>query len=113
MNKKFCDKCLKEVNCEYKEVVVTEILSGKQVKYLKKYYTCLECGNDFYDDLIDYNIEAANTQLRKINNIITIIAIFLLFIFFPQTIFINNIILRIINKTVIDDIDISNKIKNI
>lgn len=72
MNKKFCDKCLKEVNCEYKEMVVTEILSGKQVKYLKKYYTCLECGNDFYDDLIDYNIEAANTQLRKINNIITI-----------------------------------------
>ena len=42
------------------------------MKYLKKYYTCLECGSDFYDDLIDYNIETANTQLRKVNNIITV-----------------------------------------
>jgi hypothetical protein len=35
MNKKFCDKCLKEVNCEYKEMVVTEILSGKQLNQKK------------------------------------------------------------------------------
>ena len=72
MKIKFCDNCLKEVNCEYKELMVTEFLCGKEVKYLKKYYTCSECGTDFFDDLFDYNVNAANAQLRKMNDIITI-----------------------------------------
>lgn len=70
MKKKFCDHCLKEVNYQYKEEFVKETIHNITIKYLKKYYICLECGNQFYDDLLDYNVESANNELRGKNNLI-------------------------------------------
>lgn len=72
MKKKFCDNCLKDVNCQYKEEVVSEIIDHESVTYLKKYYICDNCNHIFYDDLLDYNVTTANTELRKLNNLITI-----------------------------------------
>lgn len=69
--KKFCDKCLKEVECTYHEKETELIIDNNKINYLKKYYVCNECENAFLDDLHDYDIETVNNELRKINNIIT------------------------------------------
>ena len=68
---KICDNCLKKVECEYNEKETTVEINNKKIKYLKKYYICDECGNEFLDDLYDYDVETVNNELRKINNIIT------------------------------------------
>lgn len=68
--KKFCDHCLKEANYQYKEEYIKENINNVIIEYLEKYYICLECGNKFYDDLLDYNVESANNELRKKNNIV-------------------------------------------
>ena len=70
--KKFCEYCLKEVNCKYYEKEKKLLVDNKTIKYLEKYYICEECKNKFYDDLHDYNVHTINNELRKLNNIITI-----------------------------------------
>jgi len=69
--KKFCDNCLKKVDCVYKEKETIIEIDNKKIKYIKKYYICNECNNEFLDDLYDYDVETVNNELRKINNIIT------------------------------------------
>lgn len=70
--KKFCDNCLKEVNCTYNKRYKELKYKNKKVKYLEKYYICDNCKKEFYDDLYDYNIKAGNNELRKLSNTITI-----------------------------------------
>lgn len=70
--KKFCENCLKEVNCKYYEKEKEILIDNKKIKYLEKYYICDECNNKFYDDLHDYNVHTVNNELRKLNDIITI-----------------------------------------
>ena len=70
--KKFCGHCLKEVSCKYYEKGKELFVDNKNIKYLEKYYICNECHNKFYDDLHDYNIHTINSELRILNNIITI-----------------------------------------
>ena len=69
--KKFCENCLKEVECNYYEEDRTIFIENHQIDYLKKYYVCSECGKEFLDDLYDYDIETVNNKLRILNNIIT------------------------------------------
>ena len=69
---KYCDYCLKEVNCEYKEQNKIEKIDDIEIEYLEKYYVCSECGNEFYGDLYDYNITIANEKLREKTGLITI-----------------------------------------
>lgn len=70
--KKFCDRCLKDVEVKYKEEYTTEYIDGIEIKYLEKYYICDECSHKFYDDLHDYNVLTANNELRKFYGTITI-----------------------------------------
>ena len=70
--RKFCENCLKEVNCEYFEDNKEIVVNNKTIKYLEKYYICSECNNKFYDDLHDYNVSTVNNELRKLNNLVTI-----------------------------------------
>ena len=70
--KKFCDKCLKEVECTYNEKYIDISIDNNKINYLKKYYICSECNNEFLDDLYDYDVEIVNKKLRELNNIITI-----------------------------------------
>lgn len=72
MNMKYCDYCLKDVDCEYKERNKVEVIDGVRVEFLEKYYICSECGNEFYGDLHDYNIQNVNEKLRESKEIITI-----------------------------------------
>ena len=69
---KYCDYCLKNVNCDLKEREKIVEYENKKIKYLEKYYVCKECGKDFYDDLYDYNIMTINNMFRIQNDIITI-----------------------------------------
>ena len=69
--KKFCDNCLKEVECTYNEKNTEVEIDNNKINYLKKYYICSECNNEFLDDLYDYDIETINNKLRTINDIIT------------------------------------------
>ena len=69
--KKFCDNCLKIVECNYNEKDTTIDIDNKSITYLKKYYICDECGSEFLDDLYDYDIETVNDKLRELENIIT------------------------------------------
>ena len=69
--KKYCGNCLKEVECQYKERTKILEYQNKKINFLEKYYICNECGNEFYDDLYDYNIMAGNEELRKAFEIIT------------------------------------------
>ena len=70
--KKFCDKCLKDVEVVYKEENTKEFIDDVEIEYLEKYYVCKECNHEFYDDLHDYNIDAANYEYRKAIGMITI-----------------------------------------
>lgn len=68
---KYCDYCLKEVNCEYKESNKIDIINGTEINYLEKYYVCSKCGNEFYDDLYNYNVKTVNNKLREKSGLIT------------------------------------------
>lgn len=70
--KKFCDKCLKDVDVIYKEENTREFIDDVEIEYLEKYYVCKKCNHEFYDDLHDYNIDAANYEYRKAIGMITI-----------------------------------------
>ncbi len=70
--RKFCEHCLKEVNCTYGERQKELEYLNQKVKFLEKYYICNNCENEFYDDLYDYNIKAGNNELRKLSGTITI-----------------------------------------
>lgn len=70
--KKFCDKCLKDVDVIYKEENTREFIDDVEIEYLEKYYVCKKCNHEFYDDLHDYNIDAANYEYRKAKGMITI-----------------------------------------
>lgn len=72
MKKEFCEFCMKDTNCKYNERIKEEIINNDKIKYLEKYYVCSECNNEIYGDLLDDNILAANNELRKIHNLITI-----------------------------------------
>lgn len=63
--KQFCCKCYEDVEVIYKEEEKTEKIDDATITYLEKYYVCKKCGNEFYGDLHDYNINIANTELRK------------------------------------------------
>lgn len=63
--KQFCCKCYEDVDVIYKEEEKTEKIDDATIAFLEKYYVCNECGNEFYGDLHDYNIDTANTELRK------------------------------------------------
>jgi uncharacterized phage-associated protein len=69
---KYCDYCLTNVNCDYKERNKKEKINGLEIEYLEKYYVCSVCGNEFYDDLLDYNVKTANEKLREKTGLITI-----------------------------------------
>ena len=70
--KQFCCKCYEDVEVIYKEEEKTEKIDDATITYLEKYYVCKECGNEFYGDLHDYNIDTANTELRKFYGIILV-----------------------------------------
>lgn len=70
--KKFCTKCLEDRKVTYKENLSTKKIDDATITYLEKYYICNTCGEKIYDDLHDYNILAANNELRKIYGTITI-----------------------------------------
>ena len=72
MKKEFCEFCMKDTECKYNERIKEEVIDNDRIKYLEKYYICSECNNELYGDLLDDNIIAANNELRKIHNIITI-----------------------------------------
>ena len=72
MNKEFCSKCMKTVNCKINEGIISEIIDGIKIKYLEKFYICDECGSKIYGDLINYNVKEANNELRKHTGLITI-----------------------------------------
>lgn len=63
--KQFCCKCYEDVDVIYREEDRTEKIDDATIIYLEKYYVCKKCGNEFYGDLHDYNINTANTELRK------------------------------------------------
>lgn len=69
IEKQFCDNCWKDVDCEYHERLKEEVINKVKIKYLEKYYTCNECGNELYGDLLDYNIATAHNELRKSHNL--------------------------------------------
>ena len=71
MKRQFCENCMSERECTYKEKKIKELINNKEIEYIKKYYVCNTCGNDIYGDLLDDNIISANRELRKNNNIIT------------------------------------------
>ena len=72
MKKEFCEFCMKDTECKYNERIKEEVIDKDRIRYLEKYYVCSECNNELYGDLLDDNIIAANNELRKIHNIITI-----------------------------------------
>ena len=63
--KQFCCKCYEDVDVIYKEEDRTEKIDDVTITFLEKYYICKECNHGFYDDLHDYNIDAANYEYRK------------------------------------------------
>lgn len=69
---RFCDNCLNNVKCTYKEHDAKVVIDGIEVSYLKKYYVCNICGEEFFDDLADYNIKEANNKLKNITRLITV-----------------------------------------
>lgn len=69
--RRFCENCLKEVDCTYHEKEVEIEIENNKIEYLKKYYICNECHEEFLDDLYDYDVETVNNELRKKNHIIT------------------------------------------
>lgn len=70
--KQFCCKCYEDVDVICKEEDRTEKIDDATITYLEKYYVCKKCGNEFYGDLHDYNIDTANTELRKFYGIILV-----------------------------------------
>lgn len=68
----FCSNCMDDRTCSYKESIKKEIISGKEIEYLEKYYICDECGSKIYGDLLDYNTKEANNKLREKTGLITI-----------------------------------------
>ena len=68
---KFCDNCLKDVECTYNEKITEIEINNVKIKYLKKYYICSECNSEFLDDLFDYDTQVVNNELRKHYDIIT------------------------------------------
>ena len=70
--KKFCDNCLKEVKCEFRERNKKLRIDKLEVEYLEKYYVCDKCGKEFYDDLFDYNINEGNKKLREKTGLIQV-----------------------------------------
>lgn len=70
--RKFCENCLKDVDCRYYEKERKIHFNDKDVIYLEKYYVCNECYHKFYDDLHDYNVHTVNNEIRKLNDLITI-----------------------------------------
>lgn len=72
MKKQFCDYCMEETECTYKEKMVKEVIDNKKIEYLKKYYICNTCKNEVIGDLLDLNIISANEELRKQTGLITI-----------------------------------------
>ena len=72
MNKQFCSKCMKMVGCKYNEGIIKKTIDGIKIEYLEKYYLCDDCGSKIYGDLLDYNVIAANNELRKHTGLITV-----------------------------------------
>ena len=68
---KFCDTCLKDVECTLNKKMTEVEVEGIKVRYLKKYYVCSECNHEFLDDLSDYDTQVVNNELRKNYDIIT------------------------------------------
>lgn len=69
--KKFCEHCLKEVNCKLEEKEKEFFIDSNKVSFLEKYYICEECNNKFFDDLHDSNINKANEAIRNMYKVIT------------------------------------------
>lgn len=72
MNKQFCSKCMKMVDCKYDEGIIKEVIDSVEIEYLEKYYVCELCGSKIYGDLLNYNISTANNELRKHTGLITV-----------------------------------------
>lgn len=70
--RKYCDFCLKEVECGYNERNKEIFINDEKINFLEKYYICNECNNEFYDDLHDDNIHKANECIRNKYQIITV-----------------------------------------
>ena len=72
MKKEFCSTCMKETNCKYHEEIVKETIDGIEIKYLEKGYICEACGEKVWGDYFDYNVHAANDELRKQTGLIRV-----------------------------------------
>ena len=59
-----CDNCLKEVSCKYNEKEVEIEIDNNKINYLKKYYICNECNNEFLDDLYNYDVITVSNKCK-------------------------------------------------
>lgn len=71
IKKIYCEVCKKEQECIFKEQCKEEVIKNFKIKYLERNYFCSSCDNEVYDkDCFNYNINAANDELRKQTNLI-------------------------------------------
>ena len=71
--KSYCEKCRKMVKYETKKKNVKEVHNGVEVRYVKEYDVCNECGDEFYsEDTYNHNIKTISSEIRKQEGMITI-----------------------------------------
>lgn len=68
----YCEICNDIEKCNYKEKYDEIKIKYYNVKYLKKWYECSNCGNIITDEFDNENVKNANTALRKMTDLITI-----------------------------------------
>lgn len=72
MKKFFCENCLEDKKCTYKEEFKKKIIDNIEVEYLEKFYVCNECHEKIYGDMFDYNIHEINKKMREKTGLITV-----------------------------------------
>lgn len=72
IKKIYCMSCDEVKDCDLHQENITKKIDGIDISYLRKYYICSSCGDEVYDnEIIDYNVSAANEELRKKTGLIT------------------------------------------
>lgn len=62
----YCLSCDEIRDCNLEEENITKTIDGIAITYLEKRYVCSVCGEVVYDaETFDYNVHAANNELRK------------------------------------------------
>ena len=72
MKRIFCTHCMEDRECDYKERMKKIKINKLEIEYLEKYYVCKTCGEELYDDLLDYNVREANKKLREQTGLIQV-----------------------------------------